>query len=127
MAWWMVVSLLMVGTLIAGMLFGWLIALSLSGTGSSASPKRIALSSESGVWARLEDLESTLKRLRLDWLDTYEKLVKVAGRIDRSRGMLNAISSSDSSPSSTTSENETPGNGSRAEVLKQWRLRGRRS
>ncbi len=37
-------------------------------------------------FSRVEKLEREVKSLRLEWQDVYEKLVRVAGRIDRTKG-----------------------------------------
>ena len=91
------------------------------------SAKKIGRSYESSVPGRLDQVESTLKSLRLEWLDTYEKLSKLAGRLDRYRGIEKLNSSLDSSLSSKTGTPAENGGTleSRNEVLKRWHSRGR--
>ena len=87
--------------------------------------KRTASSFESSSWGRLEHLESQLKSLRLEWEDTYEKLSRLAGRVDRYRTIAKETSSTDSSASSATLTNGQSSPETRKEVLRRWHSRGR--
>ena len=91
----------------------------------SNSATKIGSSYESSYLGRLEHLESQQKSLRLEWEDAFEKLSKLAGRLDRYRAIEKVNSSTGSSASSETLTNGNPLQETRGEVLKRWHSRGR--
>ena len=77
-------------------------------------------SSENSTESRLASLEGQFKNLELEWENVYDKLRKIAGRMDKTRALT---ANTDNSQPELPVESAIPL--SRAEVLKSWRSRGR--
>ena len=96
---------------------------SLRSSNPSERPTKTPIStkfSENSIESRVASLEGQFKNLELEWENVYDKLRKIAGRMDKTRALT---ANTDSSQPEQAAESVIPL--SRAEVLKSWRSRAR--